>query len=72
MDYIIESRENQFQPPNRPEPTQAQPGSSEKVQVMTERYLSGQALHHPSDSTCIDRRMGARIYYEIFNQETKN
>lgn len=32
----------QFRPPNRSEPTQAQPGSNEKVRVMTERYLSGQ------------------------------
>lgn len=52
MDYISLSRNHQFRPPNRSEPTQAQPGSSEKVRVMTERYRTGQPLHHSSDATC--------------------
>ncbi len=52
-DYISLSRMHQFRPPNRSEPTQAQPGSSEKVRVMTERYRTGQPLHHSSDATCV-------------------
>ena len=71
QDYILQSREYHFQPPNRSKPTQAQPGSREKVRVMTERYLSGQPLHHPSDTACVDRRSGSRIYYETIDQETK-
>jgi hypothetical protein len=71
MEYILQSREYHFQPPNRSEPTQAQPGSREKVRVMTERYRSGQPLHHPSDTACVDRRSGSRIYYETIDQETK-
>ena len=69
-DYISLSREYHFQPPNRSDPTQAQPGSREKVRVMTERYRSGQPVHDPNDITCVDRRNGARIYHEILEQET--
>jgi hypothetical protein len=71
FDYILQSREYYFQPPNRSKPTHAQPGSREKVRVMTERYRSGQPLHHPSDTACIDRRSGSRIYYNKIDQETK-
>ena len=70
-DDISQSRENHFQPPNQSEPTQAQPGTSEKLEVMTERYRSGQPLHNPRDTACLDRRYGSRFYYEIHDQKTK-
>ncbi len=70
LDYISESRESLFQPPNRSEPTQAQPGSTEKLRVMIDRYRSGQPLHHPSDATCVYRLRRARNYYGVFDQET--
>ena len=53
MDYIAQSRDNQFQPPNQSPPTRAKPGSAEKLQVMAERYRSGQPLHHPNDETLV-------------------
>lgn len=32
------------------QPTQAQPGSEAKIQVLTQRHASGQHLHHPQDA----------------------
>jgi hypothetical protein len=34
------------------EPTQAQPGSEEKIQILAERAAAGIALHHPDDRRC--------------------
>ena len=51
MDYVAQSRDYRFEPRNQSAPTQARPGSAEKLQVMAERYRSGQPLHHPSDET---------------------
>ncbi len=70
MDYILQSREQQFQPPNQTEPTPAQPGSMEKLRVMTERYRSGQPLHHPSDASCLRRYGRARFYSMMFGPKT--
>lgn len=53
MDYAAESRHYRFEPPNQSEPTPAQPGSPQKLQVMAERYRSGQPLHHPNDETLV-------------------
>ena len=69
-DYISQSREYHFLPPNQSEPTQAQPGTKEKLQVMTERYRSGQPLHDPGDTACLDRRYFTRIYYQVLDQKT--
>lgn len=53
MDYAAQSRGYEFEPPNRSEPTQARPGSAQKLQVMAERFRSGQPLHHPNDETLV-------------------
>ena len=53
MDYVAQSRDYQFEPPNQSAPTQARPGSAQKLQVMAERYRSGQPLHHPNDETLV-------------------
>jgi hypothetical protein len=68
MDYVIQSREHRFQPPNQNKPTLAKPGSIEKLRVLTERYGAGQPLHHPSDATCLDRRERAKDYLKMFHQ----
>lgn len=41
MDYVLQSREHGFQPPNQTEPTLAEPGSIEKLRVMTQRFCAG-------------------------------
>ncbi len=51
MDYVEQSRNYKFEPPNRSAPTQARPGSAQKLEVMAERYRSGQPLHDPNDET---------------------
>ena len=53
MDYVARSRAYRFEPPNQTAPTQARPGSIHKLQVMAERYRSGQSLHHPNDETLV-------------------
>ena len=53
MDYREHSRDYQFEPPNRSTPTEARPGSTQKLQIMAERYRSGQPLHHPNDETLV-------------------
>ncbi len=53
MDYILQGRTFQYQPPNPSTPTMAQPGSIAKLLVMTERHQSGQPLHDPGDAACI-------------------
>ena len=53
MDYVAQSRDYRFEPRNQSAPTQARPGSAEKLQVMAERYRSGQPLHHPDDETFV-------------------
>ena len=68
MDYVLQSREYRFQPPNQTEPTLAKPGSIEKLRVMTERYRAGQPLHDPNDATCVDRRGSARTSLDMFYQ----
>ena len=60
MDYLLQSRESQFEPPNLTEATAAKPGSIEKLQVMAQRYRAGQPLHHPRDAKCFDHRGGFR------------
>jgi hypothetical protein len=40
-----------------PEPTQAEPGSAEKIRVMRRRFLAGQTLHHP-----LDKKLGAGVF----------
>lgn len=35
------------------EPTDAPPGSEEKIRVLAERAAAGQSLHHPEDSLAI-------------------
>lgn len=46
------------QPPLPDEPTDAAPGSIEKIEIMRERYLSGCHIHHPDDAK--DARFRAR------------
>ena len=53
LNYVAHSRDHQFEPPNQSAPTQARPGSAQKLQVMAERYRSGQPLHHPYDETLV-------------------
>lgn len=36
-------------------PTDAEPGSPEKIRVMEERYRRGEHLHHPQDRTAFNR-----------------
>ncbi len=57
VDYVLKSRVPEFMPPNRSQATRAQPGSTEKLRVMTERYSTGQPLHHPRDATCLADRL---------------
>jgi hypothetical protein len=59
MDYLVQSRDCQFKPPNQSSPTQARPGSAQKLQVMAERFRSGQPLHHPDDVTSVGNAMSA-------------
>ena len=67
MSYVLQSREHEFQPPNQSEPTAARPGSKEKLVVMTERYRTGQSLHHPNDETCLHHReRETRRYLDMF------
>jgi hypothetical protein len=68
MNYVLQSREYRFQPPNQTEPTLAKPGSIEKLLVMTERYRAGQPLHDPHDATCLDRRGRAKMSLEALHQ----
>ena len=69
MDYLLQSRESRFEPPNQTEATAAKPGSIEKLQVMAQRYRAGQPLHHPRDATCLDHRERAKTYVnKIFHQ----
>jgi hypothetical protein len=44
------SNGNGYLPPALPEPTQAAPGSPEKIRVLSERVLAHQPLFHPSDA----------------------
>ena len=62
MDYVLESRENRFEPPNQTDATEAKPGSIEKLRVMAERYRAGQPLHHPSDATCLNHRERTKAF----------
>ena len=66
MDYAVESRDYRFEPPNQSAPTQARPGSAQKLQVMAERYRSGQPLHHPNDETfvALPMRMSAFLAWD--------
>jgi hypothetical protein len=70
IDYLLQSRESQFEPPNLAEATAAKPGSIEKLQVMAQRYRAGQPLHHPRDAKCLDHRerantFGNQIFYQV-------
>ena len=51
INYVAQSRDCLFEPPNQSAPTQARPGSAQKLQIMAERFRSGQPLHHPNDET---------------------
>lgn len=43
--------------PPLPEPTEAEPGTPEKIEVMARRYADGLAILHPMDNlTCTGRR----------------
>lgn len=53
MDYVTQSRDYQFEPRNQSAPTRARPGSAQKLQVMAERYRTGQQLHHPNDERLV-------------------
>ena len=49
---ICEKRHDEdFVPSKQPEPTEARPGSIEKMQVLSARLMAGEELHHPSDVT---------------------
>ncbi len=72
MDYILQSREYRFQPPNKNKPTAARPGSREKLLVMTERYRAGQALHHPDDETCLHHRERTNNYLNMFYRRIRS
>lgn len=39
-----------------PEPTDARPGSEEKILILCERASLGQALWHPLDNSCAIKR----------------
>ncbi len=43
--------EQEEDPPGWPSPTDAPPGSSEKVEVLRRRVENGQKLWHPDDRT---------------------
>ena len=62
MDYLLQSRESRFEPPNLTEATAAKPGSIEKLQVMAQRYRAGQPLHHPGDAKCLEHRERANTF----------
>lgn len=71
MDYVLQSREHGFQPPNQTEPTLAEPGSIEKLRVMTQRCCAGQPLHDPNDATFFFRGGRARTSLDMFHQRMK-
>ena len=67
MDYLLQSRERRFEPPNQTAATTAKPGSIEKLRVMAQRYRAGQPLHHPRDETCFAHRERKRTFvYKVF------
>jgi hypothetical protein len=39
-----------FEPQRLPEPTDAPPGSLEKLLLLTQRVIRGEVLHHPEDN----------------------
>ena len=48
-----------WEPPRESEPTNALPGSEEKIEVMAERLRRGETLLHPDDVKCyeeVDRK----------------
>ena len=49
LDHVELSRDGKYEPPGAGRPTQARPGSAEKLYIMTKRYTSGQQIHHPDD-----------------------
>lgn len=49
-DFSLVSYINNTEPPLPPTPTQALPGSWEKVEVMRKRAASGYAIFHPDDA----------------------
>ena len=53
MNYANESRSVGFEPPNESTPTQARPGSAQKLHIMAERYRFGQPLHDPEDESIL-------------------
>ena len=65
MNYVLQGRQDTFEPTNASVPTLAQPGSDEKVRVLMERYRQGQALHHPGDIASSDLRYNAGNEFEI-------
>lgn len=45
----IEVYEDDYEPTRLPEPTAARPGSYEKIEIMRQRVLNDEWLHHPDD-----------------------
>jgi hypothetical protein len=41
-----------FEPAECPEPTDAQPGSAAKIEILAGRYEAGVSLAHPLDANC--------------------
>ncbi len=42
-----------FEPSRLPEPTDAPPGSLEKLLLLTKRVIRGEVLHHPEDNAVL-------------------
>jgi hypothetical protein len=55
-----------FVPPHQPAPTQAEPGSREKIAVMAARVLAGEEIHHERDE-----RLQAPHWVRIIARECK-
>ena len=72
LDYLLQSRDSRFEPPNQTEATTAKPGSIEKLRVMAERYRAGEPLHHSSDATYLDHREHATNYSSKISHQIAN
>ena len=57
-DHLLNHRSDEgFKPQGMPEPTQAFPGSTEKIAILAARLGCGLELHHPQDN--FSRRSGS-------------
>ena len=57
-----------FQTRGLPEPTQAPPGSTEKINILAARLDAGYELHHPEDIQATEGKRKLRMAVQMFSQ----